>query len=505
VSAAPLLELSGIEKVFGTVIANQGIDLVLHEGEVLGLLGENGAGKTTLMNILFGLYRPDAGEILIDGRPAEIRGPADALRQGVGMVHQHFHLVDRMTVLENQMIGQKGRGFRLDREGSRARLQAIGERYGLTLDPARTVADLTVGEQQRLEIVKALYRGARILVLDEPTSVLTPKETEGLFGAIRAMAANGVGVIFISHKLDEVRAITDRLTVLRHGKVTATLANGPEVTSRRLAELMCGHELHPPARPPVPLGEPLLSLEKVSTGTGGHGVPLRDIDLALRAGEILGLAGVSGNGQRELAELIAGLLPARAGRMLVEGQQVARPTPETMRRRGIGMIPEDRIGAGLMTTQPLADSMVLPWLKSPRFSRHGVLDRAAINGFVAGQIESFGIRAAGPDVRTGTLSGGNLQKALLARELAFSPKILIAAQPTRGLDVAAQAFVHEQFLAMRAAGRAVLLISEDLEELFQISDRIAVMYRGRIVGEQRAEEAEVATIGLWMAGSGLAA
>ena len=500
--SAPLLELRGIDKRFGAVHANRSVDLTLHAGEVLGLLGENGAGKTTLMNILFGLYHADAGEIRIAGRAVSIHSPADALAAGIGMVHQHFHLVDRHSVLENLMVGEPGRRGMLDQSGARARLAAIGARYGLRLEPDRLAGSLGVGEQQRLEIIKALYRGARVLILDEPTSVLTPQETEGLFGAIRAMAAEGVGVIFISHKLNEVRAITDRLVVMRHGAVVGACANDDTVTARGLAMLMCGHELAAPARQAVRPGPVLLSLDGVSTRPGPeHPVALKDVSLSVRGGEILGVIGVSGNGQRELAEVIGGTLEVSAGRIEVAGQTVTRTGVRTMQRLGIAHVPEDRLGAGLLGSLPLTDSMILTRVGEPPFSRFGLLSHAAARRFVAAQIEKFGIRAPGPEARTGTLSGGNLQKALLARELAFEPLVLVAAQPTRGLDVAAKEFVQRQLLDLRARGRAVIVISEDLEELFEIADRIAAIFEGRILDTLPAAEAEVTRIGLLMAGA----
>jgi simple sugar transport system ATP-binding protein len=501
-ASAPLLELRGIDKRFGPVHANRAVDLTLHAGEVLGLLGENGAGKTTLMNILFGLYRADAGQIRIEGAAVTIRSPADALAAGVGMVHQHFHLVDRHSVLENVMVGEPGRRGMVDWRQARARLAEIGARYGLSLDPYRTAGSLSVGEQQRLEIVKALYRGARVLILDEPTSVLTPQETEGLFGAIRAMTAQGVGVIFISHKLNEVRAITDRLVVMRQGAVVAETANDGAVTVRRLAELMCGHALTAPAREPARPGQVLLALDAVSTRRGPeHPVALQDVSLGARGGEILGIAGVSGNGQRELAEVIGGTLKAASGRVEVAGRAVTGAGARTMRRLGVTHVPEDRLGAGLLDALPLVDSMILARVGEAPFSRLGILNRGAARRFVAAQIEKFGIRAPGPEVRTGTLSGGNLQKALLARELAFEPLVLVAAQPTRGLDVAAREFVHRQLLGLRARGRAVILISEDLEEMFEVADRIAVMFEGRILDVMPVAKAEVARVGLLMAGA----
>ena len=499
----PLLEMRGIEKRFGDLRANRAVDLVLGRGEILGLLGENGAGKTTLMNVLFGLYGADAGEILIDGAPAQIEGPADALSAGIGMVHQHFHLVPRHTVLENLMVGAPGRGVRLDTARARPRLAELGRQYHLELDPDQEVGALSVGEQQRLEIAKALFRGARILILDEPTSVLTPQQAEGLFDAVRALAADGVGVIFISHKLGEVLGVTHRLAIMRRGEVVASAENDGTLTRRGLAELMCGHDIAPPSKTDREPGRVLLELGEVELdGDRGRPARLAGVTLALRAGEILGVAGVSGNGQRELAEVVAGVTPPSRGTIAVDGREVPRPTPRRMQRLGVAHVPEDRMGAGLLTTLPLRDSVVLSRFTEAPFSRFGLLSMGAIRRFVNEQMERFDIRAASPEVRAGTLSGGNLQKALLARELAFGPKVLVAAQPTRGLDVSAVEFVHRQFLRVRDEGRAVLLISEDLEELFALSDRLAVMYEGRIAGELRTAETSPAEVGLLMAGGG---
>jgi simple sugar transport system ATP-binding protein len=454
------------------------------------------------MNILFGIYRADAGEIRIAGRAMEIRNPADALAAGIGMVHQHFHLVDRHSVLENLMVGEPGRYGMIDRSGARARLAEIGTRYGLPLEPDRLAGSLSVGEQQRLEIVKALYRGARVLILDEPTSVLTPQETEGLFSALRAMAGHGVGVIFISHKLAEVRAITHRLVVMRQGAVVAECVNDATATAARLAKLMCGHELAAPARQPVERGPIMLSLQAVQTRPGPeHPIALKDVSLSVHGGEILGIVGVSGNGQRELAEVIGGTLEAAAGRIEVAGQAVIDTGVRTMQRLGVAHVPEDRLGTGLLSTLPLTDSMILTRVGEAPFSRLGILNHGAAQRFVAAQIEKFGIRAAGPEARTGTLSGGNLQKALLARELAFEPLVLVAAQPTRGLDVAAKEFVQRQLLELRARGRAAIVISEDLEELFEIADRIAVIFEGRILDIVPVTEADIGRIGLLMAGA----
>jgi len=498
--STPILALRGISKSFGPVQANKDVDLTLHRGDILGLLGENGAGKTTLMNVLFGTYSADAGQIAIDGRPVAIHNSADAIAHGIGMVHQHFHLVASHSVLENLMVGQKGKGGRLDRAGAEARLARIGEEYDLKLAPDTLVSELTIGEQQRLEIVKALFRGARILILDEPTAVLTPQETEGLFKAMRALVDKGMGVIFISHKLYEVREITNRMMIMRQGVVTAELDNAPDLTDRRLGELMCGHELTPPEKPAAEVGRVLLRLAEVTAGGTFDRPVLKDVSLEVRAGEILGLAGVSGNGQSQLAEVVAGVLPPFSGVIEIDGEVLHRPTVNQVKARGIGRVPEDRMGTGLITTLPLSDSMVLPRIDQPPFSRMGVLNRGAIRSFVAEQVEHFKIKTAGVDVRTGTLSGGNLQKALLARELAWDPLVLLVAQPTRGIDVGAGEFVHRQFLDMRARGRGLLVISEDLEELFTLSDRIAVIYEGRIMDVIPVAEATAQMVGLLMAG-----
>jgi len=497
---APMLALRGICKSFGAVRANWEVDLTLHRGDILGLLGENGAGKTTLMNVLFGTYSADAGQIEIDGEAVTINDSAAAIAHGIGMVHQHFHLVAHHGVLENLMVGQKGRYGMLDRAHAIERLAWIGEEYELRLAPETPAGALTIGEQQRLEIIKALYRGARILILDEPTAVLTPQEADGLFKAMRALADKGMGVIFISHKLFEVREITNRIMIMRHGVVTTTLDNTPDLTDRQLGELMCGHELTPPEKPAVAVGRVLLGLSNISAGGTPDRPVLKDISLEVRAGEILGLAGVSGNGQSELAEVISGVLPPHEGAIEIDGERLHRPSVREITARGVGRVPEDRMGTGLVTTLPLSDNMVLPRIDRPPFSRHGIIDHRAIREFVTKQVERYGIQTAAIDVRTGTLSGGNLQKALLARELAWDPLVLLVAQPTRGIDVGATEFVHRQFLDLRARGRGLLVISEDLEELFTLADRIAVIYEGRIMGIIPAAEATTRNVGLLMAG-----
>ncbi len=499
-----LLSMQGICKKFGAIQANNNVDLNLSEGDILGLLGENGAGKTTLMNILFGTYQADEGKIMIQGRQITIHSTSDALGFGIGMVHQHFHLVNRHTVLENLLVGEPGRMGRLDFSGARRRLLEIGEKFGLTLNPDARVSELTIGEQQRLEIIKALFGDSKILILDEPTAVLTPNESRGLFKALRALAEGGLGIIFISHKLHEVRNVTNRVLVMRAGSVSALVEDTKEVTESDLAHLMCGHELNPPKKNTSKLGDTFLSLSAIKTGGSTH-QNLKGINLSVQGGEILGIAGVSGNGQKELADVIAGVLSHTEGSIEVKGEIIPKASPRLMQKLKIGRIPEDRMTTGLVTSLPLYVSMVLPWIRRSIFSRFGILRKNEILSFTGKMIKRFAIQAKDPEVKAGTLSGGNLQKVLLARELAFEPEVLMASQPTRGLDVAAAGFVHRQFLSLREKGAAIILISEDLEELFALSDRIVVMYEGRIAGETKINDASAEDIGLLMAGAAVGA
>ena len=502
----PLLSLAGITKRFGDVVANRQVDFTLMPGEVVGLLGENGAGKTTLMNVAFGLYRPDAGGIAIDGRPASIASTADAITLGIGMVHQHAHVVARHSVLENLMAGLSGRHGLLDRRSALARLGEIDKAYGLHIDPHRLVGDLAVGEKQRLDIIRALFRKARILILDEPTSVLTPQESEGLFSAIRALKADGVGIVFISHKLNEVRAITDRVVVMRRGEVVANTANDGSLTNAGLAVLMCGHEPERIIRLPHKAGEPRLEISGVRLARTRPGTAAsKPIDLRIHGGEIVGIAGVSGNGQVRFAETVAGVEAAAEGAILIDGKAVHASSPRQMQAAGLAYIPEDRIGAGLVGSLPVTVNMVLSRFASPPFAHFGWLDHKAMADFTSRQITAYDVRPPDPEIPVGLLSGGNQQKAIVARELALAPRILVIAQPTRGLDVTAIAFVHRELMRLRAEGCAILLISDDLDEVFQLSDRIAVMYESEIICDLAVEKATIASVGLAMNGGGMEA
>ena len=503
----PLLRLSGVTKRFGALLANDSIDLELAAGEILALLGENGAGKTTLTSILFGHYAADAGTVEVaDGRGGLVRlppgRPEAALAAGIGMVHQHFTLAHNLTGFENIVLGTEPWWRpRPARAGARARIEALARRTGLEVELDRPVGTLGVGARQRIEILKALYREARVLVLDEPTAVLTPQEAEGLFAAVRALAADGRGVIFITHKLAEVEAVAERVVVLRQGrKVADRPLSG--TTREELARLMVGREVREPIRRPRTPGAVVLELDRASAGSGRDRIEA--VSLQLREGEILGIAGVSGNGQAALAGLVAGLRPV-AGRARLAGSEAALASPAAAVRAGVGRIPEDRERDGVVGELDLASNLALERLGAPEVSRFGFLRRRAMRARARAAIEAFAIRAPGPDVPVRLLSGGNMQKVVLARALDGAPRLVLADQPTRGLDVAATAFVHERLLAARERGSAILLISEDLDELLALSDRIAVLHRGRLVGPFPSERLDVPTLGLLMAGHEAAA
>jgi simple sugar transport system ATP-binding protein len=498
--------LRGIAKRFPAVVANDGVDFEAARGEVHALLGENGAGKTTLSNILTGLYRPDEGRIELFGQPVEFHSPRDAIDAGVAMVHQHFRLVEPFTVAENVVLGDQrgiGRSFVLRPRAIEDRVAELSRRFGVAVDPRARVWQLSVGEQQRVEILKALYQDARILILDEPTAVLTPQEADALFETIRAMAADGRTIIFISHKLHEVKAVADRVTVLRRGKSVATTATA-DATPRSLAALMVGREIdiERPAGEQRAPGEVVLELERLSAD-GDRGTPaLQDVSLTVRGGEIVGIAGVAGNGQRELAETIAGIRPATGGWIRVLGHPLRNGEPRSAISRGVAYVPEDRLGTGVAPGLSVASNVVLKAYRGPDFSRGPLLRFARIRELAHRIIDQYDVRTSSVEVPAWQLSGGNLQKVVLGREFSGDPALLIAASPTRGLDVAAIASVHSYLREAVAGGVAVLLLSEDLDEILVLADRVAVMYEGRIVGERDVAVATVDEVGLLMAGGG---
>jgi general nucleoside transport system ATP-binding protein len=493
----------GITKRFPGVLANDHIDFDVAEGEVHALLGENGAGKSTLSNILTGLYRADEGELEIRGQPVVFQAPRDALDAGICMVHQHFRLVEPFTVAENVVLGDHrdiGRSFRFDPRAVERRVAELGQRYGLAVAPRARIWQLSVGEQQRVEILKALYREARILILDEPTAVLTPQEAAGLFDTLRSMAAEGRTVVFISHKLHEVMAVADRVTVLRRGRSIATLRVS-ETSSRALAHLMVGRELEgAKRRRPHTGGDVVLSVEGL-WADGDRGVAaVKDVSLAVCAGEIVGIAGVAGNGQRELAETITGIRRASKGVVRVDGRVLRNGDPRAAIRARVAHIPEDRLHTGVAPSLSIASNAVLKSYRDDEYSHGPILRLRAIGERARWLIQHFDVHAAGPEVPARQLSGGNLQKVVIGREFAATPRVLIAAGPTRGLDVGAIESVQEYLRNAAELDVAVLLISEDLDEVLALADRIAVLYEGRVAGEVNADLATVEEVGLLMAG-----
>jgi simple sugar transport system ATP-binding protein len=503
VGSPAVVELRGITKRFpGGTVANDAVDLELHQGEILALLGENGAGKSTLMSILYGLYRPDEGEIRVRGRTVRFRSSHDAIRHGLGMVHQHFMLVPTLTVAENMMLGQRSPRAPLleDRQVVAARIAELAKRHGLAVDPHARVENLSVGQQQRVEILKALYRGAEILILDEPTAVLTPQEVDELLAVLRGLATEGRSIVFISHKLGEALRLADRIAVLRSGQLVATVP-ARSSDARALGRLMVGHDLEGVvATHGRTEGEPRLVLRDIEA-VDDRGVPaLRGIDLVVHAGEIVGIAGVDGNGQLELEEVIAGLRSPRRGRLLLAGRDMTAATPGERLAAGLGYVASDRYGRALLRDFTIAENLVLECFRRPPFSRAGMLDRAAIERHAGRLVQAFAIRAPSLATPAGRLSGGNAQKLVLARALAQELTVLLVCQPTRGVDVGAIEQVHRELLQRRDAGMAILLISTELEEVLALADRILVLYEGRIAGERRAGEATAEELGLMMGG-----
>jgi len=502
----PAVELRGIGKRFGPVVANDGVDFAAAAGEVHALVGENGAGKSTLMSILAGLYRPDEGVILLDGEPVVFRSPADAIARGIGMVYQHFMLVEPFTVAENVLLGLPGNGLTLETDRVEGELRQLSRRYDLGIEPKAAVWTLSVGEQQRVEVLRLLHRGARILVFDEPTAVLTPRESAGLMRTLCGLASDGYAVVFISHKLDEVLAVADRITVLRRGRTVA--ATTPAETDRHtLARLMVGRELaalveHPEEEPPeaVHPGEPVLEVTDLVVD-GDHGLPaVNGISLRIREAETLGVAGVAGNGQRELAEAITGLRPVVGGRIAIGDRDVTDESPATIAQLGVAHIPEDRLATGLIGGLDLAENTILRTYARPPLAQGPLLRPDAIAAFADGLIADYDVKAPGRSAKVSTLSGGNQQKLLLARELAGEPRLIVAVHPTRGVDVGATATIHRLLREQRARGAATLLISEDLDELLALADRITVLYGGRVMGTVMAAAADRDHLGVLMAG-----
>lgn len=497
----PLLEARNVTKRFHKVVANDDISFDIMPGEIHCLLGENGAGKSTLAECIYGYYQPDAGEIRINGQPTDIKSPADAIRNGIGMVHQHFVLVPTLSVLENIVIGTDATGLILDFRKAREQLREISARYDVSIDLDAKIWQLSVGEQQWVEIVKALYLGARLLIMDEPTAVLTPQESERLFEIFRSMTASGMSVVLISHKLNEVMQ-SDRVTVLRKGRKIDTVVTAGSSKSE-LTNLMVGRELKAQAKvDDQPPGEIVLQTQNL-TARGDRGQNALDgISLDVRRGEIVGIAGVAGNGQKELFEALMGVRKTSAGRVVLDGEEITSRSPRDVGKRGIGYIPDDRFREGLVPDFNISENIILGAHRSPPFMSGGFLRLSKSVEFARQAIEQFRIATPSENTRAATLSGGNAQKVIVAREFSQATKVILANQPSRGLDVGVIEYMHEQILAKRKAGYGILMASEELGELVSMADRIVVMFKGRIVGNFRSRDVELERIGLLMAGHG---
>ena len=495
------LEMRGITKRFPGVLASDRVDFDVKSGEVHALLGENGAGKSTLMKILYGLYHPDQGEVLLNGSRVNIASPTDSINLGIGMIHQHFMLVQTLTVAENVALGlASSRGALTDLDRVSKRILELADIYGLKIDPSAYIWQLSVGQQQRVEIIKALYRGAALLILDEPTAVLTPQEVDELFVIMRQMVKDGHALIFISHKLHEVVEISNRVTVLRDGRKIGTRPTS-EITKQDLANWMVGREVgFAPDRGNVEIGEARLKLEQLACGSDRGTPGLRGVSLEVRSGEILGIAGVSGNGQCELAESITGLRKTTGGKVFLEGEDITGFPPAEITSRMLSYIPEERMRDGMIKNFTIAENMILREHHKPPYSRSGFLKLRNISDHADRLIAKFHVKTPSRDTMAKNLSGGNIQKVVLARELSRDPRVILAAQPTRGLDIGATEYVREQLLVERRKGAAIMLISEDLDEILALSDRIAVIYEGQIMDIVPREDATPEKLGLLMAG-----
>jgi len=497
-----MVSMQGICKTFGTVVANDHVCLEVKCGEVHALLGENGAGKTTLMKVLSGDYQPDQGEIRVEGRLVTFGSPRDASRAGIGMVHQHFRLVDVFTVAQNMVIGLDRPGLRLDLRKVEEEVSELGSRYRLKVDPRGFVWQLSVGERQRVEILRVLMRGARILVLDEPTAVLTPQEAQELQEILRDLALGGSSVILITHKMKEVMEVADRITVLRQGKNVATVRK-KDADARQLAQLMVGKEVPSVAQDRAKPGQAQLSVRQLNVLSDTGSPIVRDLSLEIRQGEIVGLAGVSGNGQRELAECIYGLRPSVSGEVRVSGHPITNLKPAQVIGSGLRLIPEDRLGTGLIPAMSVQENLILTAYLDPSLGNRVALDAHAIREYCWRLINAFSVNVVDLNAPVWKLSGGNLQRLMLAREVSATPKVLVAVHPTRGLDLQSAAWIHQLLIDQRNGGAAILLISEDLDEILALSDRVAVIYAGQLLGEVDRKDATIGEIALLMAGSHL--
>lgn len=495
------VELRNVSKRFPGVLANDRVNLDVRAGEIHALLGENGAGKSTLMKILYGMYRATEGEIFINGKAVELRSPADALSHGIGMIHQHFQLVPGFTVAENVALGLKSsRGPLTDLDQVSKRIAGLAAQYGLSVEPHALVWQLAVGQQQRVEIIKALYRDASLLILDEPTAVLTPQEVKEFFDILRRLRDAGNALIFISHKLYEVMAISDRVTVLRDGRVVGR-AETSRTNEKELARMMVGRDVITRwDKPPVGEGTTVLKIDKLSVANEKGLTAVRDLSLEVREGEILGIAGVSGNGQRELAEGIAGMRRTSGGTIRMDDKNVTNQTPAQIIASGVAFIPEERMSMGVVRDFSVAENAILETHADPPISKRGVFDFTEINRHCTQLVHEYDVKTPSLDTPVKSLSGGNIQKLILARELDRAPRLLLAAQPTRGVDIGATEYIHKRLIEQRTSGTAILLISEDLEEVRALSDRIAVMYEGQIVGVV-PPDTSVEDLGLMMAGA----